>query len=363
MNLQRYTAIAATAMAFISAAPAFANEQIRIVGSSTVYPFSSYVAEQFGQTTRFQTPIVESTGSGGGHKLFGAGVGPDTPDLTNSSRKMKVSELKRAQQNKVEKITEAVIGYDGIAIAQHADNDPIDISLEELTLAVAAEVPAPEGGDKLVSNPYKRWNEIADRLPDREIKFYGPPTTSGTRDAFEELAMEAATKEMAAYDEGYTKVRQDGHWVDAGENDNLIVQKLTKDQDAFGVFGFSFLDENRDKIQGSSIGGVEPRPETISSGEYPLSRSLYFYVKNDHVGEVPGLMDYVKLFMSDDMIGPNGALKRIGLVPLPEDLREASQQRVLNLVPMELKDGQLTTLQEYAKEHGAGEGQQAAAAH
>jgi len=333
----------------LGAGLANAADQIRIVGSSTVYPFSSYVAEEFGKTTRFQTPVVESTGSGGGHKLFGAGVGTDTPDLTNSSRKMKTSEFKRAQENGVEKITEAVIGYDGIAVAQNTDNDPIDFTLEEITLAVAEEVPDPKGSGKLVKNPYKYWNNIADRLPKREIKIYGPPTTSGTRDAFEELALEAATKKMEEYNGKYSKIRQDGAWIDAGENDNLIVQKLSKDKDAFGIFGFSFLDENRDKIQGAQISGVKPMPDTISSGEYPLSRSLFFYIKNAHVGEVPGLMEFVSLFMSDKMIGPDGALKQIGLVPLPEELRKASQKRTLNLAPIEMKGGKLTTLQEYAK--------------
>ncbi|MBK1631110.1 phosphate-binding protein [Thiohalocapsa halophila] len=341
--------------AVVASGPAIAADQIRIVGSSTVYPFSSYVAEEFGETTRFQTPVVESTGSGGGHKLFGAGVGPDTPDLTNSSRKMKVSELKRAQENGVEKITEAVIGYDGIALAQNVDNEPVDLSLEELTLAVAAKVPNPDGGDGLVDNPYTQWDQIAARLPAREIKIYGPPTTSGTRDAFEELAMEAATEDMAGYAEPYTQIRQDGAWIDSGENDNLIVQKLAKDKAAFGVFGFSFLDENRDQIQGAKIGGVAPRPATISSGEYPLSRSLYFYVKNNHVGEVPGLMEYVQLFMSEAMIGPDGALKAIGLVPLPQDLRAASRERVLSLVPLALQDGRLSTLKAYAESRQDGE--------
>ncbi len=350
MSVLTAAAVLCTLIGF-GAGPALAKDQIRIVGSSTVYPFSSYVAEEFGKTTRFQTPVVESTGSGGGHKLFGAGAGPDTPDLTNSSRKMKVSEFERAKKNGLKAITEAVIGYDGIAVAQNTANDPIDLTLEELTLAVAAEVPDPKGSGKLVKNPYKNWNEIAGRLPDREIKIYGPPTTSGTRDAFEELAMEAATEEMDGYKEAYTTIRQDGAWIDAGENDNLIVQKLDKDKDAFGIFGFSFLDENRDKIQGAKIGGVAPKPDTISSGDYPLSRSLFFYIKNDHVGEVDGLMEYVSLFMSDKMIGPNGALKNIGLVPLPEDLRKASQKRTLNLVPIELKNGKLGTLQEYAKKN------------
>jgi len=350
MNLMsRMITIAAVAGAFSLATTATAQQrdQIRIVGSSTVYPFSSYVAEEFGQTTRYPTPVVESTGSGGGHKLFGEGVGLNTPDITNSSRKMKASEFTRAQSNGVEKITEAVIGYDGIAIAQSNSNSPIDLTLEQITLAVAAEVPV---RGRLRPNPYKKWSDIDSSLPNREIKIYGPPTTSGTRDAFEELVLEVATEDMEGYGgKEYTKIRQDGAWIDAGENDNLIVQRLTTDRDAFGVFGFSFLDENRDKIQGASINGVDPTPDTISSGDYPVSRSLFFYIKNAHVGTVPGLREYVELFMSERMIGPNGYLKDIGLVPLPERLRRASRQRVLNLVPMTME---LSTLEGYAAAHG-----------
>ena len=330
------------------------RDQIRIVGSSTVYPFSSAVAEEFGKTTRFKTPVVESTGSGGGHKLFGAGVGFDFPDITNSSRPMKVSEFEAAQKNGVTKITEAVIGYDGIAFAQNKDNDPVSLTLEEITLAVAKEVPNPKGGDSLVANPYKFWDEINEKLPHREIKIYGPPTTSGTRDAFQELAMEAATKKMKGYKEPYMKVREDGVWIDSGEADNLIVQKLAQDKTAFGVFGFSFLEENGDKIQGANVNGVEPKFEKISSGAYPLSRSLYFYIKQDHLRKVkvPGVYDYIKLFMDDKMIGPKGQLRAIGLVPLPDHLREASRQRVLKMDPLILSEGKLSTLAEYAKQNG-----------
>lgn len=328
------------------------RDQIRIVGSSTVYPFSSYVAEEFGTTTRYPTPVVESTGSGGGHKLFGAGVGESTPDITNSSRKMKASEFETAQKNGVGAITEVVIGYDGIAFAQNIRNSSIGFTLEEICLAVAKEVPDPNGGSGLVANPYKNWNQIARHLPDRPIKVYGPPTTSGTRDAFEELVLESATKKMDAYGGAYSEVRQDGLWIDAGENDNLIVQKLGQDRDAFGVFGFSFLEENRDKISGSTVDGVEPTPESISTGEYPVSRSLFFYIKQSHLGEVPGLKEYVDLFVSERMIGPNGYLKDIGLVPLPDHLRRATRQRVKRMVPLELKDGKLSTLEDYAAKNG-----------
>jgi phosphate transport system substrate-binding protein len=344
--------IATACVALLSTGVALAadREQIRIVGSSTVYPFSSAVAEEYGKTTRFQTPVVESTGSGGGHKLFGTGVGPTHPDITNSSRKMKVSEFDRAQSNGVKNITEAVIGYDGIAVAQNIDNDPINLTLQQITLAVAAEVPDASG--KLIRNTYKFWDEINKNLPHRPIRIYGPPTTSGTRDAFQELCLEAATKEMPAYGDKYSKVRQDGVWIDSGEQDNLIVQKLTQDKDAFGVFGFSFLEENGDKIQGAKIDGVDPKFESISSGQYPLSRSLFFYIKNDHLRAVPGLYEYVKLFMDERMIGDGGYLTQIGLVPLPKHLREASRQRVLKLNPLAARNGRLTTLTDYATANG-----------
>jgi phosphate transport system substrate-binding protein len=350
-------ALIASLLAALSTAAAADREQIRVVGSSTVYPFSNAVAEQFGKTTRYRTPVVESTGSGGGYKLFGAGLGPDTADITNSSRRMTVAEFERARANGVTKITEAVIGYDGIVIAQSVDNPPVALRSIEITLAVAAEVPDPRGSGKLVKNPYRFWDEISDRLPHRAIKIYGPPTTSGTRDAFEELCLEATTPKIQGYAGSYTKIRQDGVWVDSGENDNLIVQKLTRDNDALGVFGFSFLQENHDKIQGVTIDGVAVTFESIASGKYPLSRSLYFYIKQGHLKQVPGLYEYAKLFMDEKMIGEDGRLTQIGLVPLPAPLRKASRQRVLELSPLRLRDdGRLSTLEDYAREQGlAGE--------
>lgn len=317
-------ALVISAFTLTSAGLAAARDQIRIVGSSTVYPFSSYVAEEFGATTKNPTPIVESTGSGGGHKLFSEGPGLDTPDITNSSRRMKPSEFERNKANNVGDIIELKIGYDGIAVAQNVKNKPVIFSLKDLTLAVAAEVPK---DGKLVPNPYKNWKEINPRLPDRKILIYGPPTTSGTRDAFEELVMEPATKKIKEYGGKYTKIRQDGPYVPSGENDNLIVQKLAQDPTAWGIFGYSFLSENTDRIQGASIKGVKPEPETISSGKYPISRSLFFYVKASHLGKVKGLEEYVNLFLDEKMIGSKGYLKRIGLVPLPDDQRTKIRQR------------------------------------
>ncbi|MFA9459604.1 PstS family phosphate ABC transporter substrate-binding protein [Thiohalorhabdus methylotrophus] len=335
MKMLRTIGVAAAAVLAVTAGQAEAREQIRIVGSSTVYPFASYVVEEFGATTKYPTPVIESTGSGGGLKLFCAGSGADTPDITNASRRIKVSELKRCQDNGVKSITEAVIGSDGIVLANSVDAPQFKLTREQITLAVAAQVP--ENGE-LVKNPHKHWDDIDASLPHEEILIYGPPTTSGTRDAFEELVMEAASEEMEGYGGGYTKIRQDGVYVPAGENDNLIVQKLIQNKNALGIFGYGFLEENTDRIQGSRIDGVAPKPDTIASGEYPVSRSLFFYVKNAHAGEVPGLYDYVNLFLSEKMVGDLGYLKRLGLIPLPKERREAIRQRAGEHEALELAD-------------------------
>ncbi|MBZ9560415.1 MULTISPECIES: PstS family phosphate ABC transporter substrate-binding protein [Modicisalibacter] len=333
-RILKTTAVAAAVMGVVGVAQA--REQLRIVGSSTVYPFASYVVEEFGATTDYPTPVIESTGSGGGLKLFCAGVGDDTPDITNASRRMKTSEFERCEKNGVTDITEATIGYDGIAFAESSSNEPIDLSREQIFLALAAKVPQ---DGKLVDNPYKKWSDIDSSLPDREISVYGPPTTSGTRDAFEELVMEAASEDMKAYGgEAYTDIRSDGAYIDAGENDNLIVQRLAEDTDAFGIFGYSYLEENSDTLIGASIDGVEPTPEAISSGEYPVSRSLFFYVKNQHADSVPAMYEYANLFMTEKMIGPMGYLKGLGLIPLPDDMRQAQRQQVENHDKLELAD-------------------------
>lgn len=312
------------------------RDQIRIVGSSTVFPFASYVAEELGATTKWPTPVIESTGSGGGMKLFCEGNGMDTPDITNASRRMKTSEFKRCQENGVKDITEAMIGYDGIAFAQSNTNDAVSLTREQIAMALLEQVPV---DGKLVENPYKKWSDIDSSLPDREIRVYGPPTTSGTRDAFEELVLEAVTEEMEIYGgEGYTNIRKDGAYIDAGENDNLIVQKLQNDTAAFGIFGYSFLEENADKLSGASIDGVKPEPEAIGSGEYPVSRSLWFYIKNSHADAVPAMDDYVELFMSDKMISDMGYLKGIGLIPMPEDLLKEWQSKVADRKQLKLSD-------------------------
>ncbi|MFP4213462.1 MAG: PstS family phosphate ABC transporter substrate-binding protein [Desulfohalobiaceae bacterium] len=311
------------AAVLLLALPAQARDEIKIVGSSTVYPFASYVTEEFGSTTQYSTPVIESTGSGGGYKLFTEGVGMDTPDVSNASRRMKPSEFDRGQKNGVKEIHEVLIGYDGISVCQHVDNESMDLSKKDLLLAVAEKVPQ---DGKLVDNPYEYWDEVNPDLPHREIVIYGPPSTSGTRDAFGELVMEAASKDIPEYDGEYSTVRDDGPYVSAGENDNLIVQRLNKDKDGLGIFGYSFLDQNRDKIQAVSIDGVEPEADSISSGEYPVARSLFFYVKLAHLDEVPGLEEYVDLFLTEKMIGDAGYLMEEGLIPLPKEDREQTRK-------------------------------------
>jgi phosphate transport system substrate-binding protein len=341
---QSLIAIAVLGAASLST-QALARDTINIVGSSTVFPFATAVAENFGNTTEFNTPKIESTGSGGGMKLFCAGVGIEHPDITNASRRMKVSEFETCQENGVKDITEVKIGYDGIAVANSKEAPQLDLSLRDLFLALAKDVPNPEGGDELVPNPYKTWKDVNPDLPDTAIEVLGPPPTSGTRDAFAELAMEGGCKTfdfiktMKSEDKSKYKavchgIREDGAYIEAGENDNLIVQKLEANPDAVGIFGFSFLDQNTDKIQGSKIGGVQPTFDSIASGEYPVSRSLYFYVKNAHVGTIPGIEEYVTAFTSDAAWGPEGYLADKGLIPLPDDMRANVANAAQDLEPM-----------------------------
>ena len=311
-----------------------ARDQIKIVGSSTVYPFSSYVAEEFGSVSRYPTPVVESTGTGGGMKLFCADNGLDSPDITNASRRIKIKEFNICDRNGVDNITEIVFGYDGIVIAQAAGNPEFDISKHDLLLALAKLVPN-EAGDKLIENPHKYWDEIDPRYPHRKITVYGPPLSSGTRDAFEEMVLEYQTEELKVYRDaglkGYRVIRTDGVYIPSGENDNLIVQKLTKDTSALGIFGYSYLEENSDIISGVKIDGVAPTAGNISTKAYPISRSLFFYIKNDHVKDVPAINEYVEMFLSEDMIGEEGLLSEIGLIPLSDEMIEKSQSDAAEL--------------------------------
>lgn len=313
------------------------RDTISIVGSSTVYPFATVVAENLGRSGAFKTPKIESTGSGGGMKLFCAGAGIDTPDVTNASRRMKKSELETCHKNGVTDVTEILIGFDGIAIANSAEATQFELTRQQLFLALAKEVPAADGSEKLVANPYTNWSDIDKSLPNKKIEVLGPPPTSGTRDAFGELVMEGGCKKydwisaLKKTDKKQYKVichtmREDGAFIEAGENDNLIVQKLEKNPAALGIFGYSFLEQNTDKVQGSKIDGLAPTFETIATGEYKVSRPLYFYVKNAHRGKVPGIDEYVELFTSEDAIGDDGFLLDKGLIPLSEEKREATRE-------------------------------------
>jgi phosphate transport system substrate-binding protein len=321
-----------------------ARDYISIVGSSTVYPFATVVAEQFGRSSKFRTPKIESTGSGGGIKLFCDGVGVQHPDIANSSRRITPSEIATCHANGVTEIVEVKIGYDGIVLANAKSASPYDLSLREVFLALARDVPDPSGTAGTVPNPYQRWSEINAALPDIPIEVLGPPPTSGTRDAFLELAMEAGCKTfpgIAALEGGELRaachtLREDGRYIDAGENDNLIVQKLESNPRAVGIFGYSFLEQNSDKVTGAKVGGVAPQFETIADGSYPIARPLYFYVKKAHVNLIPGIREYLAEFTSDSAWGDFGYLSEKGLVPLSADERSAVAADVRALENLQL---------------------------
>lgn len=319
MSFKKTVIVLGTVATLISAASA--RDQIKIVGSSTVYPFTSYVAEEFGAVTGNPTPVVESTGTGGGMKIFCAGVGLDTPDFTNASRAMKEKEFQMCQENGVKNIVGMKVGFDGIAVSQSKENSALNLTLEQIFLALAEEVPSSDG-KSLIKNPYKKWNQIDASLPDREIKMIGAPTTSGTRDSFDEMVMQHTSKKFDVYGKAkgkYKKIRNDGVYIPGGENDNLIVQKLVQDKDALGYFGYSFLEENGDKISGVTLGGVEPTASTIAKGEYPVSRSMFVYMKADHIGKVKGMEEFFKMYSSNSMLSDKGILKSIGLIPMPKE--------------------------------------------
>ena len=329
--------------ALSTGSPALARDQIQVVGSSTVYPYTQAVAEEFGKKTGKKAPVVESTGTGGGMKIFCQGVGEANPDLTGASRAMKKSEWEQCTKNGVTDITELQIGYDGLSVAQSKKGKPIDLSKAQLYLALASEIP---DGDKLVPNPHKKWSDVDKSLPDVAITVYGPPPTSGTRDAFVELALHEGCKaldyykqkkgelEKADFDklvtETCTKMRQDGPFIEAGENDNLIVQRIEADPNALGIFGYSFLYENQDKLQGVKVGGVEPSFDTIADGTYGLSRPLFIYIKNAHRKVIPGLNEFVAEYTSDEAMGPDGYLHERGLVVLAPDALKEAQERAKN---------------------------------
>lgn len=320
------------------------RDYVYIIGSSTVYPFATVVAERFGRGSEFKTPKVESTGSGGGLKLFCGGVGTEYPDIANSSRAIKRSEVESCASNGVTDIVEVKIGYDGIVIANAIGAQSINLSRKDIFLALAKEVPGTTEG-KLIANPNTTWADVNPDLPATRIEVLGPPPTSGTRDAFVELAMEGgcasigwirALKSTDA--DRYTAIchtiREDGVFVEAGENDNLIVQKLEANPAAFGIFGFSFLDQNADKVKGAAVDGVRPTFDSIAAGDYPVSRPLYFYAKKAHVNVIPGLKEYLREFTSERAWGEDGYLSDRGLIPMPDEERRQVAADVRELNPL-----------------------------
>ena len=332
------------AVSVAAASSAVARDSIEVVGSSTVYPFSTVVAERYGRASGSPTPKIESTGSGGGMKLFCSGVGTNYPDITNSSRRMKASEFQKCQANGVKEIIEVQIGYDGIVIANSVESATMQLSRKDIFLALAAKVPGATAGE-LIDNPYKTWKDVNSALPDVAIEVLGPPPTSGTRDAFAELGMEGGCKKIDwiaalkasnknAYKTICHTIREDGAYIEAGENDNLIVQKLEANPDALGVFGFSFLDQNADKVQGSIIESVEPTFDSIADKSYPISRPLYFYVKKAHIGVVPGIKGFLNEFTSEKAWGEEGYLSEKGMIPLPTKMRREMAENTRNLVAM-----------------------------
>ena len=336
-------------IALIPSLQAKAEEQIRIVGSSTVFPFSTAVAEEFGRKTKYKTPIVESTGSGGGMKLFCAGNGKQHPDITNASRRIKSKEFKKCSDAGI-KIIEIKVGYDGIVLANSKKSNIVKLSTRDIYMALAEKVPANEDGSELQDNPYQTWKDVNPKLPNVKIEVLGPPPTSGTRDAFVELAMDAGAKTFPALKElrGSSKagknkfkriartIREDGAFIEAGENDNLIIQKLDQNPNALGIFGFSFLDQNTDKIQGSIVNDAEPTFDNILIGDYPISRSLFFYVKKNHIRMKPSITQFVKEFTSLSAMGEDGYLVEKGLIPLSSEEYKKYKNAGKNLIELEL---------------------------
>jgi len=321
------------------------RDQINVVGSSTVYPFSTVVAENFGNKTGIKVPKIESTGSGGGMKLFCKGLGTGHPDITNASRRIKKNEFNQCKENGID-VVEIKVGYDGIVIANSKKAKLLNLTKRQIFLALAKQVPEgnKEGGN-LVDNPNKKWSDIDPNLPNKKIEVLGPPPTSGTRDAFNELAIEGGCKtfpklkaikkqDRKKYKAICRAVREDGAFIEAGENDNLIVQKLVENENAFGVFGFSFLIENEDKIQGSTVDGMAPTMETIADKSYGVSRPLYFYVKLAHVDVIPGIREFLEEYTSEDSWGPGGYLEERGMIPMPENEREFFKKNAEEIIPL-----------------------------
>ena len=340
--------LTATLLAVSSPAQAqSARDFISVVGSSTVYPFTTTVAEQLGRQGSFKTPKVESTGTGGGIKLFCNGVGVQHADVVNASRRMNANEFQTCRTNGVTEIIEIKIGFDGLTISENKRGASFPLTRKQVYLALAKQIPDPANPTALIANPFKTWKDVDPGLPAIKIEVLGPPPTSGTRDSFHELYMESGCRSypwinaLRSMDEKRFKrvchtVREDGAYVEAGENDNLIVQKLEANPNAVGIFGFSFLEENLDKLKGLKIEGVEPTFETIASGKFPAARPLFIYVKKAHIGVIPGIKEFMAEYVSEKALGEEGYLSERGLVALPKADLAKVRADVKSLKPLQL---------------------------
>jgi len=310
--------LAAIAAILATSTIAHARDQISIVGSSTVYPFATMVAERFGQSSGFKTPVIESTGTGGGMKMFCGGIGVDFADITNASRAIKSGEKELCAKNGVTPV-EFVVGNDGLAFASSNAAKRMNLGIQHIAVALssefASEVKTWADVDAFVA---KKTNTAIIGLPNRPISVMIPPPTSGTRDAMGELFMKNGYKKLGIKGNGYKSIREDGVAIEMGENDNLIVEKLVSDPEMFGVFGYSFFDTNRDKVQAADLNGVELTFENIASYTYPGARPLYFYVKKEHVGVIPGIKEFINEFVSERAMSLDGYLFPAGLVPLSD---------------------------------------------
>jgi len=346
MNFVKTTlAVLIASAAFAGAA--HARDQIKIVGSSTVFPYTQAVSEEYSKKSGKAAPVVESTGTGGGFKAFCAGVGEEHADITGASRAIKDSEIELCAKNGVDNITEAMIGYDGLSIAVSRKNTAEwNLTEEQIFKALAAELPDDKGG--FVANPNKKWSDIDKSLPDVNIVAFGPPPTSGTRDAFVELVMHDGCNKLPGmkdlkksnedkWKDVCSRMRQDGPFVEAGENDNLIVQRLEADSNSIGIFGYSFLYENEDKLKAVQVNGVSPTFATIADGSYPVARPLFIYIKNAHRDVIPGIKEFLAEYVSEAALGPDGYLAERGLTPLADDLRKKVADDVTNAVKFSKK--------------------------
>jgi phosphate transport system substrate-binding protein len=339
--MKKILTVAAILALVAHAEAAQARDQIRIVGSSTVYPFATTVAETFGKAGKFKTPVVESTGTGGGLRLFCAGEGPDTPDIADASRRIEPSEVETCAKNGVTGIAEIRIGFDGITFANAKKGPDFKLTRDQIYRAIAKEVPV---DGKLVPNPYKMWSDIDPSLPKTDIVVYGPAPNHGTRDALVELVMDPACVKQPeikalgkdAQKQACQSVREDGAWVEVSESYNVTMQKLSSNPGAIGIVGFSYLDQNQDKAKAALIDGVPATFDNISTAKYPVSRPLFFYVKKAHVGLIPGIKEYIAEFTSDKAWGPNGYLADKGLIPMGDAERKAEAAHAATLADLKL---------------------------